>query len=193
MPIASLSDIWSAAAERLAWLHNIFGAPFAFLAQREDLTRAARQEILAYLRPLERLIRCALILAALTAAPSQPKRAPRAARRPMAPRAPHWPGEDSRAWRGVRFTVLPRAALPHARARSAGAVFSRYAIAKRMEAVARILDAPARWVARLAATIRLRRNTVLPACRRATSPSRDASEDIVAAASLAAAALHNTS
>ncbi|MBI1185745.1 MAG: hypothetical protein GC206_00120 [Alphaproteobacteria bacterium] len=152
------SDLWSAAIDRLSWLRGLFGSPFAFLRQRGALSRDERNDVLAHLRPLERLVRATLMLMALAdQGPPRPASVPkRRPRRTIA--APRWPGEDSSAWRGVAFRVLASPARPRRRAvRAAPAtIFHRYPLAKRMEAIARVLARPERWIARLAQTFRTR-------------------------------------
>jgi hypothetical protein len=170
MPFASLSDIWSAAIERFAWLRGLFGTPFAFLSVRADLTREARDEVLAYLRPLERLLRCALVLLAHREPVAPAPRATRRGERIPGRTPPAAPGAESNEWRGVSFSVLPRPARPRRRARRAFCspppqAFSRYPLAKRMEAIARVMAAPERWIRRLARWLRTRMNDARRALR----------------------------
>ncbi|MBI1186867.1 MAG: hypothetical protein GC206_05965 [Alphaproteobacteria bacterium] len=164
----TLSDLWSAALDRLVRLHAVFGTPFAFLTACGELTRAEHGALLRHLRPLERLVRVALLFMALCEPAPAPARA--MSRKPVSIRVatPSWPGEDSSAWRGVRFRVLsgrPRGRTSaHAGARAQ--VYARYPLATRMEAIARVIAAPDRWVRRLAALLRTQRNRVAGAIRR---------------------------
>jgi len=154
-PCSALSDIWSAAATLYSYLRAIFGAPAAFLTHAGEMTRAERLEVFAYLRPLERILRCALVTLALTVhGPARPARKARAGARRAAKL--RWPGENSTDWQGVRFAVMPPA--PRRRARRAHTqpreVFSPLPLAKRMEAVSRVMHAPEPWIWRLARKLR---------------------------------------
>ncbi|MBI1188800.1 MAG: hypothetical protein GC206_15955 [Alphaproteobacteria bacterium] len=186
MHVASFSDLWSLAVARLAALHAVFGTPFAFLSARDELTRAERSAIMRHLLPLERLVRAALLFLALC----EPAPAPPSARTRSKPKrgrsAPSWPGAESSAWRGVRFRVLPAPHRAHAgaRAKGSGGVFSRYPLATRIEAIARVIAAPDRWVRRLASMLRTQKNRVVAAIRRLIDTAHRAPADIAAAARL---------
>lgn len=192
----SLSELWSAAVERLARLQIVFGTPFAFLTTRSELFRAERRRLLRHLAPLERLVR-ALLLALALSEPAPPSVRRKAPRRPArTPAAPAWPGPNSGAWTGVRFRVVPAPA----RARTAAAgraapatVFYRYPLARRMEALARVLADPAPYVRRLAAMLRTRTTRMLAWVARITRPDPRAPHDLAAAQALLGGLRFNTS
>ncbi|MBI1186776.1 MAG: hypothetical protein GC206_05500 [Alphaproteobacteria bacterium] len=187
MSAPSLSDLWSAVVDLHGWLLGVIGRPAAFLARRE-LTRAERDEALAQLRPLEALLRRLLAHMALTfigplrpPTPARGRRGARAAR-------PRWPGADPAQWPGVRFTALPQ---PSRRASGTAAprreIFSPLAIARRMEAVARVIAAPERYARRLAYTLRTQTKTRLRAWRLAAASDRQAARCALGAAHIDAA------
>jgi hypothetical protein len=194
MPSAALSAIWDAAIERFGWLRALFGSPFAFLSRREELSRAEVRDVLSLLRPIERLLRCAILILALTShGPPPPPRAPLRRTRIASRRAPSWPGAESGAWRGVRFRVLPRISKTTSRSKARAGLFYRYPLAKRMEAVARVLADPDRFVRPLIRTLRRRMKALLPLCRRLGVCDPEAPSDLVGAAKLVAATLPDTS
>ncbi len=167
-----MSDTWDAMGDLYAWIVALFGAPLA-LAEQLLLVRKTRRELLEWLGPVEAVVRRLLLLKAL-AAPKPNCPPPRAsagrlvtafADRPIADFDP-----DSTKWR-VRFCVMPLGAL-HRKGgdtesgdKSGGVNFNALPLARRIEALRRVLENPEPAIARLARLLATRRETVVRAFR----------------------------
>jgi hypothetical protein len=170
----SLSDTWNHVGELYAWIISVFGDAEAIAAQLM-LTRARRRDLLAWLGPVEALARRLLLLKALTLPPpNQP--APHAATGRLAiafTDAPEpSPEESPERWR-VIFRVMPNAACPRRAADTAFAnersqdkratSFNAFALARRIEALRRVLENPKPALARLARALATRRSAIVRA------------------------------
>jgi hypothetical protein len=154
-----------------AWIVSLFGAPFA-IAERLILVRKTRRDILQWLGPIEALARRLLLLKALTL----PK--------PNCPPAKVWAGRlliafadrpqaeidpNAETWR-VRFCVMPQGALRRksrgdapADKRAGGHVLNALPLARRIEALRRVLENPAPALARLARLLATQREVIVAA------------------------------
>ncbi len=151
---------------------SLFGAPFA-IAERLAFVRKNRRDLLAWLGPVEALARRLLLLKALSLPKSnQPPPASRAGRvliaftdRPIPDIHP-----DSEQWR-VRFNVMPRGlrSLPHNTSpcndRRGDNIFNALPLARRLEALRRVLEQPGPAIARLCRLLASARETVISAFR----------------------------
>jgi hypothetical protein len=169
----SLQDAWQSVGDLYAAIVSLFGAPFE-IAERLMLVRESRREILAWLGPVEALARRLLLLKALTMpkANEPPPQAPPGrvliafTDRPIGDIHP-----EATQWR-VRFNVMPRGSLratrrsePCADQRGGGVDFNALPLARRLEALRRVLENPAPAVARLCRLLAARREAVEAAFR----------------------------
>ena len=169
----SLQDAWQYVGELYGSIVSLFGAPFD-IAVRLLLRRQDRREILAWLGPVEALARRLLLLKALSMpkpndAPSKalPGRLVIAfADRPIEDIDP-----NSEKWR-VRFSVMPRGVLrrnrtkePCADRRGGEINYNALPLARRLEALRRLLENPQPALARLCRLLATQRAAVESAFR----------------------------
>ncbi|MGE3301510.1 MAG: hypothetical protein AB7M12_00165 [Hyphomonadaceae bacterium] len=150
-----LSAAWERLAAMIQWIVALYGGP-AEIAQRLCFLRKDRQHFLAWLAPLEALARRLLFIeAAVLPAPNRAPAVTAAGRIANAytdePRA-ELP-EDPKRWRVV-FRVGPssaRRAAPSVLApRGFGAIANALPLARRLEALLRLMENRTRALARLA-------------------------------------------
>jgi hypothetical protein len=170
----NIQDAWQGVGELYRWITSLFGAPFA-LAERLLLLKETRRDILAWLGPVEALARRLLLLKALSLpAPNYLPPKPFAGRlliaftdRPLQAINP-----ESEKWR-VCFSVMPHGVLRRKRGAQIGAYadprspddFNAFPLARRLEALRRVLENPAPAVARLCRLLAARRDAVSYAFR----------------------------
>ncbi|HWA22021.1 MAG TPA: hypothetical protein VG735_06460 [Caulobacterales bacterium] len=173
----SLSDAWQAMGDLYAAIVSLFGAPFD-IAMQLILVRQNRRDILAWLGPVEALARRLLLLKALSLpTPNDaPTKAPPGrvviafADRPIEDIHP-----DSEKWR-VRFCVMPHGVLrarrnaePNAGLgadQRGGAInFNALPLARRLEALRRLLENPQPALTRLRRLLATQRAAVESAFR----------------------------
>jgi hypothetical protein len=153
---------------------NLFGAP-ADIAARLLLRRQMRHDMLAWLGPIEALARRLLLLKALACPAPNCKAAPpaRAANLVIAfaDRQEQDLPEDAAHWR-VRFAVWPyghrrsKPTTPKIETRRGGGIrFDAIPLARRLEALRRVLDNPDAAVARLVRLLAARRESAPAAFR----------------------------
>jgi hypothetical protein len=166
-----LQDAWAQVGELYGYIVALFGAPFA-IAERLLLMRQTRRDLLSWLGPVEAWARRLLLLKAL--AMPRPNDAPPkpfdgrllVAFTDRPPEAVH---PESAKWR-VRFCVMPygvlrgklhqdSAAGPAADRRCADE-FNAVPLARRLEALRRVLENPAPAVARLCRLLAAHRDAV---------------------------------
>lgn len=188
----SLSETWNHVGEVYGWIISLFGAP-GEIAERLLLPRAARRDLLAWLAPVEALARRLLLLKALTLPPLNHAPAPAPAGRLVSAfvdRAPEALDPVDANWR-VRFCVTPRglSRLPARKAqerRAGGAInLNALPLARRLEALRRVLENPAPALARLRRLLALGRHIV----REAFGPYRARATHIAEALSETQSAL----
>ena len=190
----SLSDTWQHVAELYGWIVSLFGAPLE-IADKRALMRKDRREILAWLGPVEALARRLLLLKALSLPkPNQPAPPPAAQGKLVIAFTdrPEWsPGENAEDWR-VSFRVLPRGALrprtgaPQTDQRGGAITMTAFPLARRIEALRRVLENPEPALARLTRFLAARRDEVATAfapfrppaacCREALDETQEALE-----------------
>jgi hypothetical protein len=154
----NLDDAWAWAQDLCATIAVLFGAP-ATIAARLLLRRKWRHDMLAWLGPLEALVRRLLLLKALdgpapNCAPAPPARKANLVIAFTDRQQPDLP-EDAAQWR-VRFAVWPyghmrsQSTAPKIDARRGGGIhFNAVPLARRLEALRRVLDNPDAALARL--------------------------------------------
>jgi hypothetical protein len=160
----SREDRWLHLADLIAMVIAIFGSPAAIAATR-ILRRAARIDILHWLAPLEALARRLLLLEAAELPPrnAPPSRAFNNARIANALRDAPPPSEDPAQWR-VRFSLWPhgtqRRAAHEMRIGAPAARIPENALtlAKRLEALSRLVQDRKPYVLRMAALLATRRD-----------------------------------
>ena len=191
--------LWDGARHVMGWLLSLFGAPAA-IVEMGVLTPGERAEILIWLRPAEALARL-LLLADAAAQMADPSMAPppaRTSRRAMPADRTAVPTRcdpaNTERWR-VSFRACPRASLSHSpppapsaapqqrlpeprREMAAGGrgadLRDPWPIAERVEAVIRVLEAPAPYARRLARRLaaRAERRARIAAALLRPAPSR---------------------
>ena len=163
----SLQDAWEHVADLYGWIVSLFGAPRA-LADRESLLRQTRRDILAWLAPVEALARRLLLLKALTLpAPNcVPVFLPsgRLTTAFVDTPAPAL-DENAETWR-VRFSVWPHGttrkastATPLDTRRTGAITDNALPLARRLEALRRVLENPEIALKRLTRLLAARRET----------------------------------
>lgn len=171
----SLQGAWAQVGDLYAWIVSLFGAP-AGIAARLLLRREDRRQLLSWLGPVEALARRLLLLKALTMAPPNLPPPPAAIGRlhsAFTDRPHRALPPEAENWR-VRFCVLPygamrRAQLPACETRAGGAAcgggvnLNAAPLARRLEALRRVLENPAPALARLARLLNARREIVAAA------------------------------
>ncbi len=153
----------------IAMVIALFGAPAAIAAMR-ILRRATRIEILHWLAPLEALARRLLLLEAAELPPrnAPPARFVASGRIANALRDTPAPSEDPAQWR-VRFSLWPHGAQRRSarEARIGQPAHSiketALALAKRLEALSRLLQNRKAYVQRMASLLAARRDTAFTA------------------------------
>ena len=165
-PPFPLQDAWAHVGELYDWIVSLFGAPRA-LADRLILLRKQRHEILAWLVPVEALARRLLLLKALSLpkANTPPVFTPGARVARFADRAAPVMEEDAESWR-VRFSVWPHGATrkaasnpPLAMQRGGAPTENALPLARRLEALRRVLENPEPALKRLTRLLAARRKT----------------------------------
>jgi hypothetical protein len=162
----SREDRWFHLADMVGAVMHLFGSPAAIAAMR-ILRRALRRDILHWLAPLEALARRLLLIEAtkLPRRNAPPSRAVFTGRLANALRDSPPPSEDPAHWR-VRFSLWPhgahRRAPGHAlqeqrAARPRSPKENALAIAKRIEALVRMLENRKAYVLRMATLLAARR------------------------------------
>lgn len=154
----SMDSAWAHLRHLAKFLLGLFGDPAA-LAARLMLTRGFRQDLLGWLAPLEAVARRLLAAeAAKLPAPNAP--GPRAPIGRIANTLADKPqaelGEDSAAWRVVFNLGLRRAGAPPSTklaGRGAPLRFNALSLARRVEALCRVLEDRAACVRKLAARL----------------------------------------
>jgi hypothetical protein len=166
---------WQHMSELYAWIVSLFGAPAA-IASQMMLMRRDRVAILEWLGPVEALARRLLLLKALTmptlnetSAPAAPGRLLTAfADRPLEALDP-----EAANWR-VRFCVMPHGVLRRrpraecgggAHPGGGGVNLNAPPLARRIEALRRVLENPGPALARLRGLLAGRRAAVVTAFR----------------------------
>jgi hypothetical protein len=163
-------NAWDHVSEMYRYIVALFGAPFA-LAERFILMKKDRRDLLAWLGPVEALARRLLLLKALALpAPNYLAPKPFAGRlliaftdRPLQAIHP-----ESESWR-VCFSVMPYGVLRRKRGaervahtdRRSADEFNAVPLARRVEALRRVLENPAPAIARLARLLAARRDAVV--------------------------------
>ncbi|MEJ0022468.1 MAG: hypothetical protein WDN76_02860 [Alphaproteobacteria bacterium] len=173
----SLQDAWEHVGAMFDAIVSLFGAPFV-IAERLILLRKSRRDILAWLGPVEALARRVLLLRALAMPPSN-YAPPKAATgrlliaftdKPLEcidPGAEHW---------RVQFCVMPHGVPRKKRGpesgvgqgpdkRSDGHGFNALPLARRLEALRRVLENPKPAIARLCRLLAAQRAAVVYAFR----------------------------
>jgi hypothetical protein len=184
----NLEDAWEGVAYLYDWIVSLFGAP-AKLAALLLLRRKTRCDLLAWLGPVEALARRLLLLKALALPKSNAPPAPPPAKGRLtmafADRAEWALDENPETWR-VRFRVVPCNTLerPHPvgetdapAGRRRSTLYNAYPLARRIEALRRVLDNPDPAVKRLAHFLATRRAALVAAFgpyRPPGGPARDA-------------------
>jgi hypothetical protein len=179
----SLQDAWQYVGELYGSIVALFGAPFE-IATQFILMRQNRRDILAWLGPVEALARRLLLLKALTMPKpndAPPKALPGRIVIAFADRAIEDIHTDSVKWR-VRFNVMPMGAMRRkARSEAAAATsadqrggdinFNALPLARRLEALRRVLENPQPALARLCRLIATKREAVAAAFRTYRAPA----------------------
>ncbi len=167
-----LQDAWQHVGDMYAWIVSLFGAPFD-IAERLLLVRKSRRDLLAWLGPVEALARRLLLLKALTLPPpnyAPPKAGEGRLLIAFADRALDDIHPKSETWR-VRFCVMPHGIVrrksdaPCADRRGGDINFNALPLARRLEALRRVLENPAPAVARLCRLLATQREAVRSAFR----------------------------
>jgi hypothetical protein len=153
-----IQDAWQTVGELYRYIVALFGAPLA-IAESLLLVKKSRRDILAWLGPVEALARRILLLRALSLPPTNeppPKIAPSPLFIAFTDRAEAAIDPDSEKWR-VRFCVMPYGVLRRKQSREkcadrrGGALaFNALPLARRIEALRRVLENPGPAIARLA-------------------------------------------
>ncbi|MES1203766.1 MAG: hypothetical protein ABUS57_20210 [Pseudomonadota bacterium] len=173
----SLQDAWQNVGDLYATIVSLFGAPFE-IATQFILMRQNRRDILAWLGPVEALARRLLLLKALTMPKpndAPPKASPGRVTIAFADRQIEDIHPKSTEWR-VRFNVMPMGALSRKPRTDSGAApgadrrggeinFNALPLARRLEALRRVLENPAPALARLCRLIATKREAVEAAFR----------------------------
>jgi hypothetical protein len=169
----SLQDAWQAMGDLYAAIVSLFGAPFE-IAMQLILVRQNRRDILAWLGPVEALARRLLLLKALsmpTPNDAPPKTPPGRVVIAFADRPIEDIHPNSEEWR-VRFSVMPRGVLrrtrtkePCADQRGGEINFNALPLARRLEALRRLLENPQPALARLRRLLATQRAAVESAFR----------------------------
>ncbi|HWA23542.1 MAG TPA: hypothetical protein VG735_14200 [Caulobacterales bacterium] len=173
----SLQDAWQAMGDLYAAIVSLFGAPFE-IATQFILMRQNRREILAWLGPVEALARRLLLLKALSMPKpndAPPKVLPGRLVIAFADRPIEDIDPNSEKWR-VRFSVMPRGVLRRTRSKEphtglgadqrGGAInFNALPLARRLEALRRLLENPQPALARLRRLLATQRAAVEAAFR----------------------------
>ena len=169
----SLQDAWQYVGELYGSIVALFGAPFEIAVQLL-LRREQRREILAWLGPVEALARRLLLLKALTM-PTPNDAPPKVSPGNLVVAFTDRPIEDidpaSEKWR-VRFCAMPRGVLrrkhsqePSSDQRGGGINFNALPLARRLEALRRVLENPQPALARLCRLLATHREAVESAFR----------------------------
>ncbi|MES1204276.1 MAG: hypothetical protein ABUS57_22775 [Pseudomonadota bacterium] len=180
----SLQDAWQNVGDLYATIVSLFGAPFE-IATQFILMRQNRRDILAWLGPVEALARRLLLLKALTMPKpndAPPKALPGRIVTAFADRKIEDIHPDAVKWR-VRFNVMPIGALsrkppaesgaePGADRRGGEINFNALPLARRLEALRRVLENPAPALARLCRLIATKREAVEAAFRPYRPPAK---------------------
>ncbi|HWA21112.1 MAG TPA: hypothetical protein VG735_01805 [Caulobacterales bacterium] len=169
----SLQDAWQAMGDLYAAIVSLFGAPFD-IAMQLILVRQNRRDILAWLGPVEALARRLLLLKALsmpTPNDAPAKAPPGRVLIAFADRAQEDIDPESEKWR-VRFCVMPHGVLrtkrskePCADQRGGAINFNALPLARRLEALRRLLENPQPALARLRRLLATQRAAVESAFR----------------------------
>jgi hypothetical protein len=173
----SLQDAWQHVGDLYATIVSLFGAPFE-IATQFILMRQNRRDILAWLGPVEALARRLLLLKALTMPKpndAPPKALPGRITIAFADRQIEDIHPKSAEWR-VRFNVMPMGAVRRKRRTDSGADatadarggdinFNALPLARRLEALRRVLENPQPALARLCRLIATKREAVEAAFR----------------------------
>jgi hypothetical protein len=173
----SLQDAWQYVGELYAAIVSLFGAPFE-IATQFILMRQNRRDILAWLGPAEALARRLLLLKALSM-PKTNYAPPKAMAGRLVIAFADRPIEDinteTAKWR-VRFCVMPHGLLRRTRSKEPNAGlcadqrggdinFNAIPLARRIEALRRVLENPAPALARLCTLLATQRAAVEAAFR----------------------------
>jgi hypothetical protein len=166
-----LQAAWSHVATLCGWILNLLNP--ADIGERVSLLRDKRRELLAWLGPAEALARRVLLLKALSLPKANlpPAPPPALGRLAMAftDRQAWALDEDAQKWR-VQFRVLPSLSLGRAGPaqetefadrRGGGITYNAYPLARRIEALRRLLDNPEPAVKRLARLLATRRADIV--------------------------------
>ncbi len=157
----SLESAWDALRAWAKAMVNAFGEPAA-IAAHLLLRRSVREDILAWLAPLEAGVRRMLLMEAVKLAkPNEPPAT--IVRGRVATSFREEPGktlpEDSRQWRAC-FRIWPAVtrleaapAQPVIRASKRAVHYNAYPLARRIEAVIRVFENPAAYIAKIARRI----------------------------------------